>query len=87
MVSLQFLHLHYRYSITEARLRKVTAHKDKNGIFKSLEEIFFLQGIEIKPLDKFFKSIIKGEAEPKMRNVNTKGNFLTPPLNEDVRKV
>lgn len=90
---LSYYHFLYcRYSITKVRLKKLEQYRNRKGKFNNLETPLEVDGFGIKVLDKFYKSVLDERDNKKPTEKVVKGKkrnlgFLTPPLDENIRKV
>ncbi|XP_026464867.1 uncharacterized protein LOC113367476 [Ctenocephalides felis] len=80
-----------RYSITKVRLKKLEQYRNRKGKFNNLETPLEVDGFGIKVLDKFYKSVLDERDNKKPTEKVVKGKkrnlgFLTPPLDENIRK-
>jgi len=70
-----------RYSITKKCAQNLESYRTINGLYKSLEDLSQVKGIDNKCLHKFYKSII----DDKKKNRRIAHNLLlTSKINKDM---
>ncbi|XP_037976692.2 uncharacterized protein LOC105391529 isoform X1 [Plutella xylostella] len=78
-----------KYEITKGRLKKISQWKNSNGKVKSLSDIEFIDGFNIKTATKLFDSIVEErteeKSEPSGKSNKIKGQILQPQMSEEVR--
>jgi len=70
-----------RYSITKKRAQNLELYRTNNGLYKSLEDLLQIKGINNKCLYKFYKSIIYNN---KRNRKVTRNLILTAKINDNM---